>query len=470
MLKIALISSYASPLAVNRSVDCDSLGLYVAQLGSELGALGCQVDIFTRRDRIEQPQVHYWRPNVRIIHVPAGPPAVLASEHMQPFIEQFGRFMAGFARRQRGGYDIAHACDPSSGCAAQQLRRTLGVPYVITLSAFPAQQGGATAVALQQQSLDNADRVLALYRQQRDALQGVPGRAPPRIDIVPGGFDPALFWPARLRARGVLGLPTDAFLALHVGRLAPGHGIDTAIEGMAKLAGRHAVAARLLVLGAAVPDEDSHLARPLDAAPSRQPCETPQSTQPQQPSQSQPPNQSPPLLQWHQRAHVSEFQRLRDLAGRLDVEIAFVRPQPASALRHWYSAADVCIATPCHNAFGASVLGAMACATPVVGAAVGCIDAMVVNGETGYLVAPRDPAALAGRLASLHANPAQARSLGVQGWHRAHRHYTWRRVAQRHMAVYAQVLAGVAADVASDGAGELAGKVASQGGASASLA
>ena len=389
---------------------------------------------------------------------------------MQQFIEQFGRFMTGFARRQRGGYDIAHACDLSSGCAAQQLRRTLGVPYVITLSASPAQQGGAAVFALQQQLLVDADRVLVLSRQQRDALQGVPGRRHTRIDIVPCGFDPALFWPVRLRARGVLGLPTDAFLALHVGRLGDGHGIDTAIEGMAHLANRHAVAARLLVLGAAAPDEGSHLARPLDALPSRQPCETPQSTQPQQPSTSQPPDHSYPSVQSHQPAHVGEFQRLRNLAGRLDVEVAFLRPQPASALRHWHSAADVCIAMPCHNAFGAAVLGAMACATPVVGAAVGCIDDMVVDGETGYLVAPRDQAALADRLAGLHANPAQARSLGVQGWRRAHRDYTWRSVAQRLMAVYAQVLAGVAADVASDGASELAGKAANKVGASASLA
>jgi len=436
MLKIALISSYASPLAVSGSVDCDSLGFYVGQLGSELGALGCQVDIFTRRDRIEQPQVHFWRPNVRIIHVPAGPPGVFGRELLQPYIEQFGRFMVGFARRQRGGYDIAHACDLPSGCAAQQLRRTLGVPYVFTLHAPPAQQGGAAAVALQQQLLKDADSVLVLCRQHREALQGVPGRAHTRIDVVPCGFDPALFWPVRLRARGVLGLPTDDFLALHVGRLASGHDIDTAIEGMAQLAGRHAVAARLLVLGAAVPDEGGHLARPFDASPS------------------------------HQPAHLGEFQRLRDLAGRLDVEVAFLGPQPASALRHWYSAADVCIATSCYNAFGAAVLAAMACATPVVG----CIDGAVVDGETGYLIAPRDPAALADRLASLHANPVQARSFGVQGWRRAHRHYTWRSVAQRLTAVYAQVLAGVAADVAADSASELAGKVASKVGASASLA
>ncbi len=423
MLKIALISCHASPLAVGASFDCDSPGLYVAQLGTELGALGCQVDIFTRRDRIEQPQVQYWRPNVRVIHVPAGP--------MQPQLEQFGRFLVGFARRQRGGYDIAHACDLVSASAAQQLRRTLGVPYVVSLQGAPSPaptQAGGAAVTLHQQLLADADRVLVPCRQQREALQVQPGTGSARIDIVPCGFDPAMLWPVRLRARGLLGLPKGALLALHVGRLAAGHGLDTAIESIAQLAGRHGVSARLLVVGTAVPGDPGPL---------------------------------------------HELQHLRDMAQRLDVALMVAGPQPVAALRHWYSAADVCIASPHQHGGGTAVLGAMACATPVIGAAaVGAAKdsaGMVVDGESGYLVAPRDPVALANRLAGLHANPVLARSLGVQGWRRAQRHYTWRSVARRLTAVYAQVLAGVAAELTVDLAAELAVEVVNKAPASPGL-
>lgn len=424
MLKIALVSCHASPLAVAASFDCDHPGLYVAQLGSELGALGCQVDIFTRRDRIEQPQVQYWRPNVRIIHVPAVPPGIAGVGPMAPAPEQFGRFLVGFARRQRGGYDIAHACDLASGGAAWQLRRTLGVPYVVTAQAAPAPeqvqwqwQGGAAAAGLQPQLPGDADRVLVRCRQQRDALQRASGRRPVHIDIVPCGFDPALLWPVRLRARGLLRLSAAEFLALHVGRLGPGHGVDTAIEGVAQLAGRHGVPARLLLVGTAAPD---------DPGP------------------------------------VPELQRLRDLAQRRAVSVMVAGPQPLAALRHWYSAADACIAGPSHNAGGMAVLGAMACATPVIGAAAAGSAGIVVEGETGYLVAPRDAAALANRLAGLHANPVLARSLGVQGWRRAQRHYTWRSVARRLTAIYAQVLAGVTAELTAESAAELAMEVLSE--------
>ena len=152
----------------------------------------------------------------------------------------------------------------------------------------------------------------------------------------------------------------------------------------------------------------------------------------------------------------SELVRLRALAQQLDVAVTFAGPQPAAALRHWYSAADVYLATPRSTTFGVTALEAMACATPVVGSAVGGIAATVVDGETGYLVAADDPALLAERLAWLHGHPSHARSLGVQGWRRAHRHYTWRSVARRITAIYARVVAGVAAEVAADAAAELA--------------
>ena len=79
--------------------------------------------------------------------------------------------------------------------------------------------------------------------------------------------------------------------------------------------------------------------------------------------------------------------------------------------------------------------------TPVIGAAVGGIKSTVVDGRTGYLIAPRDPVQLAARLYRLYADPDHARKLGRAGWRRAHRYYTWRGVAQRILSVYEGVVA-----------------------------
>jgi glycosyltransferase involved in cell wall biosynthesis len=433
MLKIALISCHASPLAIAGGLDCGGINLYVAQLGCELGALGCQVDIFTRRHRLEQPQTYLWRPNVRVIHVPAGLPgaSVTSNPHSAPsapsapghapppysehFVDQFARAMVAFVRRQRGGYHIVHAHDVAAGGVARQVRRALGIPYVMTMHAVLDGPADLGSLCSQQQPaaslLADADRIVALYPQQRHTLQTLCGTARDLIDIVPWGFDPAQLWPVRLRARAALGLDSGAFVALQVERIAPGHGIDTALAGVAQLAAQHGVRARLLLVGAAAPGAGDR-ADDLHAP--------------------------------------SELARLRTLAQQLDVAATFAGPQSAAALRHWYSAADVYVATPRTTSFGVTALEAMACATPVVGAAVGGIASTIVDGETGYLIPPDNPAVLAERLAWLHAHPSQARSLGVQGWRRAHRHYTWRSVARRITAIYARVVAGVAAEVAAD--------------------
>jgi glycosyltransferase involved in cell wall biosynthesis len=71
------------------------------------------------------------------------------------------------------------------------------------------------------------------------------------------------------------------------------------------------------------------------------------------------------------------------------------------------------IAVPSHvEPLGNATLEAMAAGRPVVGSRVGGIPEMVVEGETGLLVPPRDAPGLANALESLIGDPARARALG----------------------------------------------------------
>jgi glycosyltransferase involved in cell wall biosynthesis len=65
------------------------------------------------------------------------------------------------------------------------------------------------------------------------------------------------------------------------------------------------------------------------------------------------------------------------------------------------------------------LLEAMAAGVPVVATAVGGTPELVVDGDTGLLVPPRDPGALASALDSLLADPARAEALGAAGRRRA---------------------------------------------------
>ena len=74
MKRVALISEHASPLAVVGGRDAGGQNVYVGQLARNLAASGYQVDVFTRRDSELLPECAEWVKDVRIIHVPAGPP------------------------------------------------------------------------------------------------------------------------------------------------------------------------------------------------------------------------------------------------------------------------------------------------------------------------------------------------------------------------------------------------------------
>jgi glycosyltransferase involved in cell wall biosynthesis len=403
MRKIALISEHASPLALIGGVDSGGQNVYVAQLAKQLARLGYQVDIFTRRDCESQKQVTDWLPGIRVINVAAGPPHFIPKEAMLPHMEQFGRFMIRFARREKIPYDLVHANFFMSGLVAQQIKRTLGIPFVMTFHALGRVrrlcQGQADAFpdvrfSIEEQLMQNADRIIAECLQDRDDMERLYSAPSERIDIVPCGFDPDEFSPETVDARQHLGFKQDEFIILQLGRMVPRKGVDNVIRAVAILRHQHQVQAHLVVVGGNAEQPD--------------PITTP------------------------------ELGRLMALSQALGVGdcVNFTGQRPRPQLRYYYSAANVFCTTPWYEPFGITPVEAMACGTPVIGTAVGGIKTTVIDGETGYLVPPNDPDALAERLAWLYHHPQIAQRLGWAGMRRAYQHFTWRNVADQIANVY----------------------------------
>lgn len=72
---------------------------------------------------------------------------------------------------------------------------------------------------------------------------------------------------------------------------------------------------------------------------------------------------------------------------------------------------DVYVHPALYEGQGLAILEAMACGRPVIATAVGGVPAVVRDGETGVLVPPRDPAALAEAVERLWNDPARAERL-----------------------------------------------------------
>jgi D-inositol-3-phosphate glycosyltransferase len=405
--RIALISEHASPLAVLGGVDAGGQNVYVAHIARRLAAGGDRVDVFTRKDRADLPDTVDLGPRMRVVHVPAGPPAAIAKEDLLPYMGEFATWMLQRLRKARG-YDVVHANFFLSGLVAAEIKQALDIPFVVTFHALGRVrrqfQGDADRFpddrfAIEDRIVAEADRLIAECPQDEEDLIRLYNADPARIAIVPCGFDPAEFEPmSRPLARLELGLDPAEPILLQLGRMVPRKGVDTAIRAIARLDSEHGIRARLLVVGG--PDREPD----FDATP--------------------------------------ELGRLAAIAREEGVEdrVVFVGRRDRDELKLYYNAADIFVSTPWYEPFGITPLEAMACGTPVIGSAVGGIKFSVRDGETGYLVPPNDPAAVAERVAHLYRHPKLLSVLGRQGTRRVGDLFTWERVANGLAAVYEEVL------------------------------
>lgn len=105
-----------------------------------------------------------------------------------------------------------------------------------------------------------------------------------------------------------------------------------------------------------------------------------------------------------------------------------------------YSNARVFACPSVYEPFGIINLESMACETPVVASGVGGILETVVDGETGLLVEPAKPKALAETINRLLRDRKLAERLGKNGRKRVTEHFSWKSIAERTEKLYKEVL------------------------------
>jgi D-inositol-3-phosphate glycosyltransferase len=137
-----------------------------------------------------------------------------------------------------------------------------------------------------------------------------------------------------------------------------------------------------------------------------------------------------------------EVVRLRRYADELGVEdrlhlVGRVDHKQLPDLMRW---ADIVVTTPWYEPFGMVALEAMACGRPLVASAVGGLRDTVVPGETGLLVAPQDPQALAAAVGALQADPDLRKIMSLNGRGRAASRYGWEQIAEEVEQAYAALL------------------------------
>jgi D-inositol-3-phosphate glycosyltransferase len=401
--RVAMICAHTSPLATLGGRATGGLNVHVRELSRELGARGHAVDVYTRRESPDAPEVQPIGPNARVIHVAAGPQAAVDKESIPAYLGEFERGIAAFAERDGAAYDLIHSHYWMSGSAALGLARRWRAPHVAMFHTLGEVKNRARITEHETAARIDAERAIAAVADsivvatahERDLLVSLYAADRARIAVVPCGVDLDLFAPMEKEAaRARLQLADADRIILFVGRIEPLKGIDILINAAAQLHDNENF--RVLIVGG-------------DA-----------------------------------RAEA-ELDQLRALAARLGVDhhIAFVGAVEHEDLPLYYNAADVCVVPSYYESFGMVAVEAMACGTPVVASRVGGLASTVSDGETGYLIPWRCPEPFAERLELLLDNDELRASFGRAGREAVER-YRWANVAEAVAALYDSVSTPVA--------------------------
>jgi len=109
-------------------------------------------------------------------------------------------------------------------------------------------------------------------------------------------------------------------------------------------------------------------------------------------------------------------------------------------IRGVLSMIDISVNSSLSEGFSNSILESMAVGKPVVATNVGGNPEAVVHGETGFLVPPRNPNALAEAIIKLVENKRLARKMGIAGRERIIEHFTLKKMIKETESLYGSLL------------------------------
>ncbi|MGE3913545.1 MAG: glycosyltransferase family 4 protein [Chloroflexota bacterium] len=135
--------------------------------------------------------------------------------------------------------------------------------------------------------------------------------------------------------------------------------------------------------------------------------------------------------------------QVREQVGRLglDSDVIFLGHQHQSRLPGLYASSDIVLLSSSFDNSPNCVLEANACERPVVATRVGGVPRYVTEGENGLLADSGDADGFARAIVDLLDQPERAHEMGLAGRRRVLERHSWRKSAEKLMALYEQLLA-----------------------------
>lgn len=385
--KIAFLSVHSSPLEQPGTGFTGGMSIYIRELVRELAAQGHTIDIFTRSQKPESPEIIEIAPRARLINIKAGKVGEIEKLQISASAPDFARAVEIFRKTYELKYDLIFSHYWISGIVGNYLQTWWQAPQMTmfhTLGAIKNALGIGEdepdlRLEMERKAAGNSQRIIAATETEKIALFRFYDVPPEKVAVLPCGVNMALFKPmVKPAMRQKLGIEKRPII-LFVGRIERLKGLERAITALPFLS---YYKPQLIIVG-----NDGN--RP------------------------------------------GEVQNLKLLAIQHGVNdsVIFKGLAAYEQLVEYYNAADVCVFPSYYESFGLVPLESLACGTPVVATNVGDLQHIIRDGETGYVLKDFRPQIMADKIAEVlkKTNP---KLMDQQFIRSSIARYSWQKIAE----------------------------------------
>jgi len=408
--RICMLSThgYFDPVPQLGQTDTGGQVVYVLELARALTKHGTKVDIYTRWFDQSRPQVDPvpGQPDARVIRIPAGPWRFIAKEQIYDVLPELARNMVSFIRENSLDYDLYHGHYVDAGIVTLEVARAFDRPAFFTAHSLGAwkreQMGGDTdemekayrfshRIAEESRIFRSVVAQTVTTAVQKEKLEQLYGFTSPDVVVIPPGVDIHAFRPLQPGDERVqTGLPERYIFCLS--RIDANKGHDLLLHAFDIV--RRSVPEVHLVIGGGSREPEQRETAVLDTM----------------------------------KRIIAE----KDMGSRVTLT-GYV---PDEYLVPYYQQAEFFVLPSIFEPFGMTAQEAMACGRAVVASKLGGIRDVIVSGENGLLVDPRDPEEFAAAMTSLITDPHLRDSVGKRGRQTISEGYSWEAIAGRFLDFY----------------------------------
>lgn len=391
-MRIAMISYHTCPLASVEGKETGGMNVYVLELSRALARKGHYVDVYTRSHEENDTLISTPEPNLRIVHLTAGPRTTIPKKHLVRYIAEFVRAYQSFVKKQHISFDVVHAHYYQSGLAAQ----LLGHPFIMSFHTLALMKNLVARDALEREGafriraefslMKRAQMIVASSKSDRAYTEYLYDTPREKIIVVSPGIDTSLFHPmGKSAARRHIHADPKHKIVLFVGRVEPLKGIDALLYAIKILTKQHPEETVCLWIVGGDITEDT--------------------------------NRWPKTLR-----DLAQLQKTLSLA----MSVRFVGRQKQTELPYYYNAADVVVIPSHYESFGMVALEAIGCGVPIITTNVAGISSLLSDDYASLITSVNNPLLLATQIQKIIAKPYTAQLAP----------HTWSYVADRMLSVY----------------------------------